>query len=388
MRRKMTPVIFAGLLIVAFFTGVYHQQVTGFVASLFGVRSYSGTLPTDQIQEVYQKLKANYDGTLDDQTLLDGALHGLVEAADDAYTVYMNQDEVKEFEQALTGSIGGGIGAEIGLRNERVSIVRVLSNTPAEASGVQNGDTILKINDDITEGWTVDDAVKKIRGEIGTTVKLTIERNGVEKVITITRAEITTPSVESEVKDGVGIITVTRFDADTAELVRQAATVLTKEDIKGVVLDLRGNGGGYLEAAQGVAGVWLSDKVVVQERRGDEVIDTLRTSKNPVLENMKTVVLIDEYSASASEIVAGALQEHGAATLVGVTSFGKGTVQQLITLSNGSQLKVTIARWYTPNGKNITEEGITPDVEATISDKDIAAKNDTQMTRALQLINK
>lgn len=201
------------------------------------------------------------------------------------------------------------------------------------------------------------------------------------------RDDIINPSVKYEVTaDNIGYLRISRFsDSDTVRLAKEAAASFKAKGVKGVVVDLRGNGGGYLDAAQEIAGIWLKGKVVVQEKRGDEVIDTLRTNGSAILEGVPTVVLIDGGSASASEIVAGALHDHKAAQLVGVTSFGKGSVQQILEIGKG-QLKVTVAKWYTPNGKNISKEGIEPDIKVELSDADIAAGRDLQKDKAYELL--
>lgn len=376
--------LFIGLVLLAggFALGVYHQQFYASVASVFGVRVSADQIDTKLLQETYQKLKANYDGQLDEQALIDGASRGMVAAAGDTYTVFFDQKEASQFDSDLSGSIGGGIGTQIGLRDNRVTIIKVLKDTPAEKAGLQAGDTLVAVNGESMEGKTTDDAVKKIRGDIDTTVKLTITRGSDTKDFTITRKEIVAPSVDSQISGQLATITVSRFDKDTGQRVREAAEKAKAAQVKAVILDLRGNPGGYLNAAQDVSSVWLNDKVVVTEKRGDKVTDTLRSGKNPVLEGVPTVVLVDENSASASEIVAGALKDNKAATLVGIKTYGKGSVQQLLTLSDGAMLKVTVARWYTPNNVNITKTGIKPDVEVIPTDQDIKDQRDVQLEAA------
>jgi len=224
--------------------------------------------------------------------------------------------------------------------------------------------------------------VTKIRGDVGTTVKLTVVSNGESKDVTITRAEVDNPSVYGSVVDGVGIMTITRFDDQTGSLARKLATEFKNAGVKGVVLDLRGNGGGYVTAAQAVAGIWLDKKVVVTEKTGNKVTEELKAGGSPILAGVPTTVLINASSASASEIVAGALHDYKVATLVGETSFGKGSVQKLLNLTDGAMLKVTVARWYTPSGVNISEKGISPDkaVERTV--EDINANRDPQLDAA------
>jgi carboxyl-terminal processing protease len=367
------------------------------VAPVLGIKVETGTLDLSSVQRTYQQLKANYDGTLDAQKLIDGASRGLVAAAGDQYTVFMDAQEAKDFNNDLSGKIGGGVGAEIGVRSGQPTIIRVLANNPAEKAGLKTGDVITAVNDQSSVGWTADKTATQVRGEVGTTVKIAVLRGGEVKTFTVTRATVNNPSVQSSVENGVGTLTISRFDSETGSLARTAAQGFKQQNVKKVILDLRGNGGGYLTAAQDVAGLWLNNQVVVSERTNGKVTDELKSGTNPLLQGLPTVVLVDGSSASASEIVAGALQDHKVATLIGEKTFGKGTVQKVIdltgssllgdTTSNGSILKVTIARWYTPNGKNITKEGITPDQTVKLSAEDVDAGKDPQLDAAKAHLN-
>ncbi len=378
-----TFVLIMGVVgIVGYAAGTRNDQIVGTVAPVLGFKVETGTLDFDSVQTTYRQLKANYDGDLDAQALITGASKGLTAAAGDEYTVYMDSKEAEEFNKDLTGNIGGGIGAEIGNRNSRPTVVRTLPDTPAQKAGLQPGDVVLAVNEEATEGWSVSDTVSKIRGEIGTTVKVMVLRGSEPKEFTITRASITSPSVESQVTDGVGIMTLRRFDDTTTDLARKAALEFKDAGVRGVILDLRGNGGGLLTSAQDVSGLWLRDKVVVSERAKGKTIQELKSGSNPVLEGIPTVVLTNSGSASASEIVAGALQDHKAATLIGEKTFGKGSVQKLIELGDGSVLKVTVARWYTPNGKNINKEGINPNQKVELKAEDVNAGRDPQLDAA------
>lgn len=373
----------AVVAVVGFVAGSRENELLGAIGPVFGLKVAAGTIDTSSLQQTYQQLSVNFDGKLDTNKLVEGASRGLVAAAGDQYTVFMSADEARQFDSDLSGTIGGGIGAEIGVRSGQPTILRVLADTPAEKAGLKAGDVFIKVNDSDTNGWTADKTAQSIRGEVGTTVKVQVLRGEEKKEFTITRATITNPSVESSVKGSTGILTISRFDEQTVTLARKAAEDFKRQHVTGVVLDLRGNGGGYLTAAQGVASLWLNDKVVVSERQGGKVQDELRSDRNPILGGMPTVVLVDGASASASEIVAGALQDNGAAKLVGEKTFGKGTVQKLVPLSNGAQLKVTVARWYTPKGRNITSEGIQPDQKITMTAEDNQAGRDPQMDGAL-----
>lgn len=374
--------------VVAFVGGTRSLDIATAIGPMFGFKVASGSLDLSSTQDVYRRLKANFDGTLDDKALIDGATRGMVAAAGDKYTVFMDAKEAKDFNNELTGTIGGGIGAEIGVRNSQPTILRVLDGNPAKQAGLLAGDVITSVNDQATQGWSSDKTAAAIRGEAGTTVKVAVLRGADTKTFTVTRAIVNNPSVTSSVTSGVGIIKLTRFDDQTGTLARQAAQSLKTQGVKGIVLDLRGNGGGYLTAAQDVAGLWLDNKTVVTERTFGVVTDTVTSGGDSILAGMPTVVLIDGASASASEIVAGALQDHKAATLIGEKSYGKGTVQKVLNLPSDAILKVTVARWYTPNGKNITAQGIMPDTEVKLTADDTNAGRDPQIDAAVAKLQK
>ena len=368
--------------ILAFFAGTRSDQIISVVAPLFGQKVYTADIDLSSVETTFRELKANFDGTLDDKTLIEGANRGLVSAAGDTYTLFLNSKEAAEFDNDLTGKIGGGIGAEISIRNDKITIIRVLKDNPAIKAGLLAGDQVQKINDESTDGLTVEQSVAKIRGEVGTTVKLQVLRGSESKEFTVTRATVNNPSVDSTIAGTLGTLTISRFDSETGSLARAAAREFKNAGVTHVILDLRGNGGGYVDAAQDVAGLWLDNKIVVSERTGGKVVDELRSGKNPLLAGLQTVVLVNSGTASASEIVAGALQDYGVAKLLGERTFGKGSVQKLIDLPEGAQLKVTIARWYTPNGKNITTDGITPDTVVGLTADDANASRDPQLDAA------
>jgi len=389
-RRIPGPVIAISLLFVlglGYIAGTFNTQIISTLAPVFGVKKYAGTLDTSSLQATYQALKANYDGTIDDQKLIEAANKGLVSALGDDYTVYFNAKEASDFSNDLSGTIGGGIGVELSLRNERVTVVRVLADNPAEKAGLAVGDVISKVNDeDVASDADINSVVDKIRGDAGTTVKVTVMRGTESKDFTITREQVTNPSVYSTVENGIGIMTISRFDDQTGQLARQAAESFKSQNVKAVIMDLRGNGGGYLTAAQDVVGLWENNKTVVSEKTNGKTVDELKSGTDPVLEGLPTVVLVNASSASASEITAGALQDYGTAKLVGEKTFGKGSVQKLLSLPDGAELKVTVARWYTPKGKNINKEGITPDKAVTLTVDDINANRDPQLDAAKALL--
>lgn len=339
------------------------------------------------VENVYDLLRKNYDGTLDNTKLLDGLKKGLVNAAGDPYTEYLTAQETEEFNADLNGTFSG-IGAELGKENDNIVIIAPISGFPAEKAGLKPKDVVAQVNGESTHGLTVSEAVNKIRGEAGTSVKLRIVRNGNEDLtFDITRDNITIPSVDSKILDGnIGYLKISRFSDDTASLASKAAQSFKDANVKGVILDVRGNPGGLLDAAVNVSSLWLpSNKTVLQEKRGNVVVKNYTANGGATLEGVPTVVLIDDGSASASEITAGALKDNGVATLLGVKSYGKGSVQQIEHLPDGASLKVTIARWYTPNGRNIDKEGIEPDTKV---EQNSSSTDDQQLNAAVAELKK
>ncbi len=348
------------------------------------------SLPEDldysSVEKVYDLLRRQYDGELTAEALLDGLKAGLAQATGDPYTVYLSPEQAQEFEAELNGTFSG-IGAEVGKRDGSLVIIAPLDGYPAEKAGLLAKDKIIAIDGEDTSGLLIEDAITKIRGPEGTTVKLTILRGQTRKEFSIERQTITLPSVKSEMKNhNIGYIQISRFADDTVDLTRQAAQELKDQGAMAVVLDLRNNSGGLLSAAVGVSSVWLNKDIVVTQRQGDVVTDTLKAGNSAILDGLPTIVLINSGSASASEIVAGALKDNEAARLLGETSFGKGSVQQLEDLDNGGELKVTIARWYTPAGQNIDKTGIKPDIKVKLTEQNAQADIDTQLNAALKLL--
>lgn len=387
-RKKSQSVQFLAVIIVAivsFAAGTRYETIFAAAAPMFGVRASNKTIDLSSVQETYQQLAANYDGKLDTQKLIYGASRGLVAAVGDKHTSYMDPEESEEFKKSLSGNIGGGIGAEIGLRNNKPTIIKPLNDSPAQKAGIKAGEVIMKVNGEEAADWGVDKVVDKIRGEIGTSVKLTLQNGQQIREVSVVRQNITAPAVESKINGKIGILTVSRFNDDTVSAARKAAREFIDRGVTKVIVDLRNNPGGTVDSAQGLLGLWLNNQVVLTERRGSETVKTLNSTGSPILENIQTVVLINENSASASEITAGALRDYGKAKLVGKKSYGKGSVQVVLDLSSGSQLKVTEARWYTPKGKNIDKEGIKPDVEVELTADDVKNDKDPQLEKAESL---
>lgn len=374
-------------LVVGFVLGTRKDEIYGVIGAQFGGSDSSAQkVDLALTQKVYNILQQKFDGTIDKNKAGEFSAKGLAQAAGDPYTTYFTKKEAEDLQKSLEGNIGGGIGAELGRSDDGIKIIRILKNTPAEKAGLQMGDVIVGINGEDVIDKNLDQVVAKVRGEVGTSVKITVARDGESKEFSIKRETITAPDVETKVIDGIGVISLSRFGEDSGSKVRSAAEKMKHDNVKGVVLDLRGNGGGYLQSGVDVASVWLKDKTVVTEKGKSEKEKVLKSSGDPILEGVPTVVLINEGSASASEIVAGALKDNKAATLIGKKSFGKGSVQELIDVGDGAVLKVTIAKWYTPSGKSINKAGIKPDKESEYSDKEFKKGNDTQLNEAVKFL--
>lgn len=377
-------IILAGVLLLGI--GIGNGTITwGDGRYRQSIQRTDGNLSYNSVDEVYETLKDGYDGQLDTKKLEDGLKEGLVKAAGDPYTEYLTEEENKEFNEQLSGTFEG-IGAELGKDGESIVIISPIAGFPAEKAGLKAKDIVSKINDETAFDISTTEAVKKIRGQKGTKVKLDVIRDGKPLTFEITRDQISIPSVKWEVNsDNIGVITISRFGEDTSSLTRQAAQELKAKNVKGIVLDMRGNPGGLLDAAVSVSSLWLPNgKTILQEKRDGKVVKTFRSTGAATLQGVPTVVLIDEGSASASEITAGALKDNNAASIVGTKSYGKGSVQELRELRSGGVLKVTIARWFTPGGRNIDKEGIEPDQKVEITDQNVAAGQDTQKGAALQ----
>ncbi len=378
--RKKLSLILSGSIAVAFIGGFFlggnlavREEIIGeegYVDINKVVNLYSNTRSSevdfDQYWQVWDKLKQKYvDQPVSDVDLFYGSLQGLVKGLNDPYSSFFPPQKAKEFAQDLQGEFGG-IGAEIGIRDELLTIIAPLPGTPAERAGLKPGDSILKIDDTDAFGLSLEEAVRLIRGEKGTEVVLTVTQNGIGTAteVSIVRDTITVPNIISEIKnDDIAYIRISHFNNKTLSEFDKAIKELLLKSPKGMILDLRSNPGGYLDASVLVASEWIDHgKLIVKEQFKDERTDEYLSAGMHRLLDMPTVVLVNEGSASGSEIVAGALQDYGKAKIVGMTTFGKGSVQDLEFLPDGSAIKITIAKWLTPNGRQIHELGIEPDI--------------------------
>ena len=352
-------------------------------------KELSANVDYSSVNQLYKIIRDNYDGNLTNAQVLDGLKTGLANSTNDQYTEYFNASQTKDFNNQLNESFSG-IGAQMGLNaNKQLIIVSPLTGFPADKAGLQAQDIITSINKQSTTGMNVDVAVSKIRGPENTYVTLNVLRNGNQELtFKIKRQNITIPSVTSKIiGNNIGYIEISQFTQDTADLAQKAAQAFVKDKVNGIVLDLRGNPGGLVTAAVGVSSLWLNQgEMVMQEKNQTQILATNNATGGNILHGIPTVVLVDAGSASASEIVAGAMHDHNDATIVGVKTFGKGVVQQIFNLSGGAEAKITVAKWYRPNGQNIQHKGITPDKTVTLTRDQVKAGDDTQLNAALGIL--
>lgn len=382
-----TAVIVAAVtMAIGVIVGINFDKISNNINTALGNRAAT-SISFDELNDVYGELSSSFDGSLDRRKVIEEAKRGLVNAAGDKYTYYMNAKEAEEFDKELEGDVGAGIGVEIGERDGLVKVLRTTPDNPARKAGVLAGDIIYKADGEDISGLGVEDVAKKLRGEAGTKVKLTVMRDNKEVSFDLVRETINNVSVYSDYKGDAAIITITRFDSDTGKLAREKAQEAIDKKVKKVIIDLRGNGGGYVTAAQEVASLWVeSGKLIVEQKSQSGLYNEKVYAKggSAILKNTKTIVLVNGSTASASEIVAGALQDYDLAKLIGEKTYGKGSVQALQKLTGGELLRVTVAKWYTPKGKNINGEGIVPDKEVERTFDQINKEEDPQLDAALK----
>ena len=326
-----------------------------------------------------------------DQNRIYGAISGLISSLDDPYSVFFNPDETKNFEAEIAGNFTG-VGMEVGIKDKVLTVIAPLKDTPAYRANIKPGDKILKIDKTVTSGLSIGEAIKLIRGEKDTAVILTIFREGNKDPmeIKIMRDIINMPTLDTELRpDGIFVIKLYSFSANSANLFSNAIKKFAKSGTDKLLLDLRGNPGGYLDSAVDISSWFLPNgKTVVTEDYGNDKKPKIFRSKgyNVFNDKLKFVILIDNGSASASEIVAGAMQDHRRAKIVGDKSFGKGSVQETIKVTPNTLLKITVAKWLTPNGISISEKGLTPDYLVKFTEKDLENKKDPQLEKAVEIL--
>ncbi len=390
------------LATATFFSGIHIGTDTRQEANIFSFLSREtqadNSIDMTEFWRVWnllnEKFVTNASSTaLSDQERIQGAIEGLVKSYADPYTIYLPPKEAEVFNDDISGNFSG-VGMEVGLRDDVVTVIAPLPDSPAEKAGLMAGDMIVRIDGESTEGWGIDEAIRRIRGEQGTEVTLSIFRKDSDSFleIKVVRDTIMIPTSKTEIKDDVFIISLYSFNALAEAEIQKSLREFTKSKKKKLILDLRGNPGGYLESAVGIASYFLPlGKTIVRESfGGDSQEEVYRSSGKEIgtFSPQRFVVLVDQGSASASEIVAGALKEHGIATIIGENTFGKGSVQELVKLDGGASLKVTVARWLTPDGISISEGGLAPDITVERTPEDRTLGKDPQLDAALEFLRK
>lgn len=388
-----SAILLVGVFVLGLYIGYSHRSYSSRVTTVTSKEAPIGTTADlEPFWKVWSIIDQKHPGAdkIIAQDRVYGAIQGLVSSLGDPYSVYFPPQDSKNFESTIAGSFDG-IGMEVGQKDKILTVIAPLKNSPAEKAGIKAGDKILKIDKTTTNDMTVDQAVNLIRGKRGTPVTLSLYREGDEapRDITVIRDKIDIPTLESKMRDdGVFVINLYNFSASSAQLMEGALRTFADSGSKKLIIDLRGNPGGYLDAAVDMASFFLPEgQIVVTEDFGANGKPTVYRSKGFDLldkKNTKVVILVDKGSASASEILAGALNEHGVAPLIGETTYGKGSVQEVIQVTSDTTLKLTVAKWLTPNGISISLKGLDPTIPVKTTDDDIKNKVDPVLNRALQ----
>lgn len=397
MYQQFKKIVFIWILLAVFIfgaiSGIYWyklQQPT----TIEGVKNQQLGQPENVdfslFWDAWKILQQKYPKELNPQEMVYGAISGMVKSLGDPYTVFLSPQETKRFKEDYVSGQFEGVGMEIGIRKQQLQVISPLENTPAKRAGLRAGDKILKIGDQDTVDMTIEEAVSLIRGPKGTEIKLTIIRNGWQKPqeFTIVREVIQIPTLTWELKEGdIAYIKIYQFSQKTAGDFALAAQQIQKSPATRIILDLRDNPGGFLEVAKDIAGWFLERGEIVTIEKFAEGKETLYRAQGPSsLKKYPTVVLINQGSASASEIVAGALRDNKGILLIGEKSFGKGSVQELEELGNGAALKFTVANWLTPRGNLISDKGLEPDMKIEMTEEDFEQNRDPQLQKAIEII--
>lgn len=387
---NLSTTIFSSLITLAvgiFLGSNWNNLYLQFSPYINPAQKITSNIKWDDLNEVYSQISSNFDGSIDKTQLIEGAKKGLTAALADPYTVYYDSKEAAEFKSDLKGEIKeAGVGIEMMKQGDYVVVTRTLPDNPARKAGVHAGDVIFAINGE--EVWDKDTEIiaSKLRGASGEKVKLTVARDKQKLDFELVREKINNVSADISYQDKTAIISVYRFSEDTGTLVQSFTKDFKNRGINKVILDLRNNGGGYVTAARDLLSLWLDgDNILTQKSATIGQTITYAKRGEASLKDMKTIVLVNNATASASEIVAGALKDYKKATIVGTKTYGKGVVQTMLELSGGSLLKITTAHWYTPEGQTINKTGITPDIEVERSYSDINSGKDPQLDKAKTL---
>jgi len=393
-RKILYILLVAGFFVFGIYIGINYKKPIDKVVGISDIQTpVAVTADFSPFWKVWDLINQKYPGAseITNQQRVYGAISGLMSSLNDPYSEFFNPSDTKLFESDIEGSFGG-IGAEIGMKNKVLTVIAPLKDTPAYKDGIKSGDEILKIDQTATDSMDVDTAIRLIRGDKGTTVTLTILRPGenTPRIIPIVRDIINAPTLDSSLRpDGIFDIKLYSFSANSADLFRTALQKFSASGSDKLLIDLRGNPGGYLDSAISMASWFLpGDKTVVTEDYGAGIPADVYKSKgyNIFSDKLKVVILIDGGSASASEILSGALRDNGKAILVGEQSYGKGSVQQVINVTPDTIVKITVAKWLTPNGISISKKGLTPDYVVDLTQADSDANKDPQLDKAVQLL--
>ena len=386
-KKYITPIIIVICLGIGFFGGLKYDA--------YRAQNINAIKPEEvdlsSFWQAWNLLHDNFFGKseLKTQDLIYGAIEGMVKSADDPYTVFFPPAESKAFTEQIQGSFGG-VGVEIGMRNNVLTVIAPIKDSPAYIAGIQSGDSITKIDDKPTDGMDINEAVTLIRGKKGTSVMLSLYRESNNNLfdVKVIRDTIKIPATEWKMLDGnIAYLQVSVFSQNVDQEFQKAAVEISKSSATKIILDLRNNPGGLLDSSVNLAGYFLEEgKTVMIERESGGQETIFKTRHSALLKNYPLVVIINKGSASASEILAGALRDNRNVTIVGETSFGKGSVQDIFDMPQGATVKITIAKWFTPNGNSIDEDGIKPNVEITRSDDDINNGTDSQLDKAMEII--
>lgn len=348
----------------------------------------SGSSLIKTLESFKTMLEQKYIGEIDEEKLIEGAIKGYVEGLEDPYTEYLTKEEMQDFTEETSGEyVGIGVYITNYKTNNSILVVGVMKGSPALDAGMQAGDIIEKIDGTLYTGEQLNDATRVLKGQEGTNVKVTIVRDGKEEELNIVRKKITVDHVASQMfEDNIGYIQVDSFDSGVADRAEEQLNELKEKGAKGIILDLRSNGGGIVDEATGIADLFLNKGETVLITKGkSEKEDETKAKKDPIIKDIPLVVLVNQGSASASEILAGALKDKYGATIVGMNTYGKGVIQTLYSLSNGGGLKITTEEYYTPNHNKINKVGIKPDVEIELT-KDSDGNYETEMNKDAQLL--
>lgn len=388
--KKISPFLIIFIIIIIFFFGFFSGKNYAFKSTTLSVlKSSPPDFNEKMFWDVWSTIKKDYvNQPVDDKELFFGAMEGLVMGLEDPYSAFLKPELAKEFLENMSGSFEG-VGMEVGIKDNQLTVISPLPYTPAFRAGLKAGDKIFAIDGEETANMTLDEAVHLIRGPKGTEVVLTIWRPGktTTEEISVVRDVIDIKTVSWELKeDQIAYLEITHFSEDTWKDFKNTAQVIIRANPKALILDLRNNPGGYLDTAVNMTGYWIGDQVAVISKNAQGEETKYQPSGSGEFKNIPTIVLVNQGSASASEILAGALQDYNYATILGEQTFGKGSVQELRSLTNDAALKLTVGNWYTPLGRSINKEGIKPDIEVELTEEDYQQDKDPQLERAISIL--